>query len=226
MTCNCLSDNNQLFNSPLITKSVNGKPAALSTEIAEKFGKKHKHVLRYIAELLRNLPESFGGPNFGPAEYEDEQGKKRPAWLLTRDAFALLVMGFTGKSALLWKLRYIEAFNALEKAALENNSELAREAGYAQGRDEAMALPQMEAERKKAFLQGYNEGRKYRAKNDGLAILKKILVYKQKGLSYAEIGKLLGMSKSAVGGKLERARKSGLIHNAVKPVQAGLPGVM
>jgi anti-sigma factor RsiW len=33
---------------------------------------------------------------------------------MNRDAFMLLAMGFTGPKALRWKLRYIEAFNAME----------------------------------------------------------------------------------------------------------------
>jgi len=33
---------------------------------------------------------------------------------MTRDGFTLIVMGFTGKEAMAWKLRYIEAFNAME----------------------------------------------------------------------------------------------------------------
>lgn len=35
-------------------------------------------------------------------------------FLMNRDGFALLVMGFTGKEALEWKLQYIKAFNQME----------------------------------------------------------------------------------------------------------------
>lgn len=34
---------------------------------------------------------------------------------MNRDGFALLVMGFTGKAALEWKLKYINAFNEMQK---------------------------------------------------------------------------------------------------------------
>ena len=34
---------------------------------------------------------------------------------MNRDGFSLLVMGFTGKEAIEWKLKYIEAFNEMEK---------------------------------------------------------------------------------------------------------------
>ena len=95
---------------------VNGKPRASSLDIAEKFDKRHSNVMRLIKRHLSELPEDFNGLNFEPVEYTDEKGEKRPAYLLTRDAFSLLVMGFTGSAALAWKLRYIEAFNAMETA--------------------------------------------------------------------------------------------------------------
>ena len=34
---------------------------------------------------------------------------------MDRDGFSLLVMGFTGKKALEWKLKYIDAFNQMEE---------------------------------------------------------------------------------------------------------------
>lgn len=54
-----------------------------------------------------------------PADFTDEQGKLRPMYQLSRDGFTLVAMGFTGKKALDWKVRYIEAFNAMERALLE-----------------------------------------------------------------------------------------------------------
>lgn len=40
-------------------------------------------------------------------------------YLMTRDGFSLLVMGFTGQKALEWKLRYIEAFNEMENSLIK-----------------------------------------------------------------------------------------------------------
>jgi Rha family phage regulatory protein len=82
-------------------------PTVLSTEVALRFQKKHKHILDEIKRILSITPKSFSGPNFRPAEYTDEQGKPRPAYRLTRDAFSLLAMGFTGAAAIRWKLKYI-----------------------------------------------------------------------------------------------------------------------
>lgn len=213
-----------------IRYSIGGKPAVISTEIAQSFDKEHFSVLRCIKDLLDNLPKLFTANNFVASEYQDKTGRKLPCYLLTRDAFSLLVMGFTGKAALLWKLRYIEAFNALEQAAkqkqeniYEHAAELAREAGYIQGRQETLCLPVMEAERKRGYLEGMKEGERLARKNDHLTQLVKILRYREKGLTSAEIGKILDLRASAVRTRLSRARRAGLIAGVnVKTTQANL----
>lgn len=208
----------------LITERFHGKPAILSTQVAERFLRRHDHLLRDIATLRSLLPKSFDKANFGSIAMKDCQGKKRPAYLLTRDAFSLLVMGMTGKTSIMWKLRYIEAFNALEQAqmqrereSLENQAELAREAGYMQGRDEALALPVMEAERRKGYLDGIREGKRLAQRNDRLRALEKMAAYVAKGLTYREIGKLLGISFSTVGKRIARARKLGFWPQQMPP---------
>lgn len=98
---------------------VDGAPRASSLDITEKFGKRHCDVLRAIQRVMADLPSDFNERNFASVEYTDEKGEKRPAYSLTRGAFSLVVMGFTGKEALAWKVRYIEAFNAMEKELLK-----------------------------------------------------------------------------------------------------------
>ena len=93
---------------------VNGVLVVSSLEIAEKFGKTHANVLKNINRMLGELEKNFSKVNFYLADYIDEQGKTRPMYQLTRDAFSLLAMGFTGKKALEWKVKYIEAFNLME----------------------------------------------------------------------------------------------------------------
>ena len=90
-----------------------GHPVVSSLSIAEHFGKEHKNVLRDIKSL--EIPEEFNALNFELVEYADAKGESRPAYNLTRDGFTILVMGFTGKAAMQWKIRYIEAFNAMER---------------------------------------------------------------------------------------------------------------
>lgn len=193
----------------LITERFHDQPAILSTQVAERFLKNHAHLLRDIGNLLGMLPPEFGRTNFGRIALKDAKGEMRPAYLLTRDAFALLVMGMTGKTAVQWKIRYIEAFNALEKAAADRLAELSAEAAYLAGRQEALSLPVMEAERKKGYLEGLKEGKRLAAKNDKLDALVKIHSYIQKGLTYREIGKILDLDYSTIGKRVARAKKVG-----------------
>lgn len=83
-----------------------------SKDISINFGKRHDHVLRDI-DNFKDLP------NFGEMFYEtkmdDIYGRKQRTYLMNRDGFSLLVMGFTGKDALEWKVKYIQAFNEMEQ---------------------------------------------------------------------------------------------------------------
>jgi Rha family phage regulatory protein len=65
-----------------------------------------------IEPTLRDVP-AFVAANFSANAYVDSRGKTQSMYLLTKDGFVLLAMGFTGQKALSWKIRYIEAFNAM-----------------------------------------------------------------------------------------------------------------
>ena len=100
----------------IILSTQNGEPVASSLQIAESFEKRHDHVMRGIEDILRGLPKNGDTPMFYKTEYTHEQnGQTYPMYLMNRDGFSLLVMGFTGKEALKWKLKYIQAFNEMEK---------------------------------------------------------------------------------------------------------------
>lgn len=88
--------------------------------VANVFEKEHKNVLRDIENL--ECSSMFNELNFEPVEYKDAKGEMRPAYRMTRDGFAFLAMGFTGKKAAAWKERFLEAFNAME-AALRRQAE-------------------------------------------------------------------------------------------------------
>ncbi|HAA2087853.1 TPA_asm: hypothetical protein GD979_02080, partial [Campylobacter coli] len=61
--------------------------------VAKVFNKNHAHILRAI----ENLPQDeFNALNFNAVSYKASNGKINPCYNLTRDAFSLLVMGFTG----------------------------------------------------------------------------------------------------------------------------------
>lgn len=100
----------------IILSMQNGEPVVSSRQIAESFEKRHDHVMRDIEDIMRGLPKNGDTPMFYKTEYVHEQnGQSYPMYLMNRDGFTLLAMGFNGKAALEWKLKYIAAFNEMEK---------------------------------------------------------------------------------------------------------------
>lgn len=91
-----------------------GKVLTTSRKIAGKFSKRHADVIRAIQEM--ELPDSYRERNFALSSYKNDQGKALPEYIITKDGFSLLVMGFTGKKALQFKVDFIEAFNQMESA--------------------------------------------------------------------------------------------------------------
>lgn len=90
------------------------RAAVTSLDVAETFGKDHRHVLRDIREL--GCSEEFNRSNFGPISYVDSMNREQKAVVMTRDGFTLLVMGYTGELAMKFKEAYIKQFNAMEAA--------------------------------------------------------------------------------------------------------------
>jgi anti-repressor protein len=94
-----------------LTIVSNGQVVVNSRRVSEDFGKQHKDVLESIRDIL--AAENSATKFFSESTF-DNRGKKYPEYLMNRDGFSLLVMGFTGKEALQWKLKYIQAFNEME----------------------------------------------------------------------------------------------------------------
>ena len=90
-------------------KKINGKevPAVTSQQVAEAFGKEHKHVLRDIRETMDKCSESFTAPNFGLSEYTDSTGRKLPMYLLSKDGLMMVTMGYTTPEAMRINEAYI-----------------------------------------------------------------------------------------------------------------------
>lgn len=84
-----------------------------SKRVAAVFDKRHDHVLRDI-DLLKDCPNF--GEMFKDAMSTDVYGRPQRIYYMNRDGFSLLAMGFTGKESLQWKIKYINAFNEMEKA--------------------------------------------------------------------------------------------------------------
>lgn len=85
-----------------------------SRQVAEKFEKEHKNVVRDIEKLSREIGSNLSLSYFILSDYKDSMNRNQTEYLLTRDGFSLLAMGFTGEKALKWKLEYIRAFNEME----------------------------------------------------------------------------------------------------------------
>ena len=107
----------------------NDEAVCSSLDVAEKFGKRHDKLLHEIERMYGDLigkgcAQNGGDPLFQKTIYTHSQnGQHYPMYLMNRDGFSLLVMGFTGKKALEWKLQYIKAFNTMEAILREKSTE-------------------------------------------------------------------------------------------------------
>ena len=186
--------------------SIGSLPAVLSTEVAKNFQKKHSDVLREIDRLRSILPKTFVERNFAFLFRIVPTGnggtRKVRQCALTRDALSLLVMGFTGKAAIMWKLRYIEAFNAME-ARLRRMALLERPAAPTSERTEVARL---------IWKLGPAQKRRLRA----------VLRYRSMGLGAHNIAKLLDVHKREVSMLLKAADALGWLSAAPRLVQGNL----
>ena len=86
--------------------------------VAAVFEKQHYNVLRDIERITApasGLSPEFIALNFECNAYRDARGRKLPRYLLTRDGFTILVMGYTGAKAMRFKELYIHRFNEMEQ---------------------------------------------------------------------------------------------------------------
>ena len=98
----------------------NNQALTTSLKVAEVFDRRHDRVLRAIEDAKSNLPKNGDVENaIITATYVDTKGESRPMYLLNRDGFMFVVMGFTGKKAAELKWNYIQAFNAMEQKIIE-----------------------------------------------------------------------------------------------------------
>jgi len=89
------------------------KPVTTSRTVAEAFEKEHKNVIRDIENL--DCSFNFTQLNFELSEYKDSSGKVNKMYIMSRDGFTFLAMGYTGKKAAQFKESYIDAFNKMEQ---------------------------------------------------------------------------------------------------------------
>lgn len=93
------------------------KPMATSLDVANVFDRQHYNVLRDIKSL--QVPDDWHQFNFEAMQRDiktnNGASRKDTYFLMTKDGFTLLVMGYTGERAMRFKLAYIEAFNKMEE---------------------------------------------------------------------------------------------------------------
>lgn len=115
-----------------IVEMIEGKPMTTSIIVAKKFEREHRDVLRAIANL--DCSDDFRERNFARTVYKSVQGHDKPMYLMTRDGFTFLCMGFTGEKAAKWKEAYISAFNKMEAALLREADKLEWKQARLQGK--------------------------------------------------------------------------------------------
>lgn len=101
----------------------NDEPVCSSLQVAEKFEKRHANVMRAIDSLVKNDSTQNCVQCFKETTYKDSTGKSNKMYVMNRDGFTFLVMGFTGKKANEWKWQYIKAFNQMEKFIREKETQ-------------------------------------------------------------------------------------------------------
>ena len=102
-----------IMTTELVFMGESGQAITNSLLVAKKFGKDHKHVLESIRKMM-TAQNSAVLQMFEISTYINEQNKEQPMFLMNRDGFTLLAMGFTGVKAMEFKIDYINAFNKME----------------------------------------------------------------------------------------------------------------
>ncbi|MTI62171.1 MAG: Rha family transcriptional regulator [Firmicutes bacterium] len=97
-----------------VTTFDGSKVIVSSRRVARVFGKRHDNVLRDIRDIGKDVTDQFWSLNFEESKYKT-RGKYYPEFLLTKDGFTLLTMGFTGKKAMKFKIAYINQFNQMKE---------------------------------------------------------------------------------------------------------------
>lgn len=100
----------------IVYRGKSNQPLTNSKLVAEVFGKNHKDVMKAIRNLTEGSAQNCAVRQmFSESTYLNEQNKEQPMFIMNQDGFTLLAMGFNGKKAMEFKLKYIEAFNAMKR---------------------------------------------------------------------------------------------------------------
>ena len=95
---------------------TNGEATVTSRQVAENFGRDHDKVRRDIEVILESQsPNLAVDKMFVRSTYTSDRNREYPEFIMNRDGFTLLAMEFTGPVARSWRIKYIAAFNEMEK---------------------------------------------------------------------------------------------------------------
>ena len=187
-------------NSIVISES-NGELVVSSRQVAKNFGKEHKHVLESVRTIL--AAENSATKFFYESTFTN-RGKQYPEYLMNRDGFSLLVMGFTGEKALEWKVKYINAFNAMEQELRNKELEKPKQTNE---RDKAMLLNAqsrqatlfMKLSERSSIPEFKRIMEAYAANSLAGKEIVSLPEAKEKTYSATDIGNMLGVSKNKIG---------------------------
>ena len=182
--------------------SINNNQVVVSSrQVADNFGKQHKDVLESIRGIL--AAENSATKFFYESTFTN-RGKQYPEYLMNRDGFSLLVMGFTGEKALEWKVKYINAFNAMEQKLRNKELEKPKQANE---RDKAMLLNAqsrqatlfMKLSERSSIPEFKRIMEAYAANSLAGKEIVSLPEAKEKTYSATDIGNMLGVSKNKIG---------------------------
>lgn len=106
----------------IVYRGESNQPLTNSKLVAEVFEKEHKNVMQSIRKLMEGTAQNSAVRQmFSESTYLNEQNKEQPMFIMNQDGFTLLAMGFNGKKAMEFKLKYIEAFNAMKRQIEQSN---------------------------------------------------------------------------------------------------------
>lgn len=117
----------QIKDNLLGVTAIDGIAMVSSRDVAVMFEKRHDNVIRDIGNIIdttlkiEGSEKRFGQHNFKPTYYKDASGKKNPEYLMTRNGFTLLAVGFTGVKAMKFKIAYINRFDDMEQFIYSRN---------------------------------------------------------------------------------------------------------
>lgn len=153
--------------------------------LAEAFNKQHKNVIQAIEAKIEPAENSARYKRmFYEGIYTDKKGEQRKMYYLNRDGFTFIAMGFTGRKADEFKLKYIDAFNRMEERIKQQPAQYKLPQTYS----EALIELAKEVEKNEELQPKADKYDRYLS-NKGLITITEIA--KEYGMSGRELNKFL-----------------------------------